>query len=183
MQEALSFEVAGCKKHFFLPGGSGARGIINWGGRVKKHFFFLQGGCGAGGIFSWGGRVQNHFSDLKFFLISNLKILPIWFFQVSRCHMKDFYSRILKQGLLLGICDFSIFKIYSEVVNISVGHPVISIIELSTLECPCAHVESLWSLILYVYLWRLSNGDYPTNRYTNQKYISKHFTLKALGYS
>ena len=38
--------------------------------------------------------------------------------------MKDFYSRILKQGLLFGICDFSIFKICSEFVNISVGHPV-----------------------------------------------------------
>ena len=38
--------------------------------------------------------------------------------------MKDFPSRILKQGLLFGICDFSIFKTYSEVVNISVGHPV-----------------------------------------------------------
>ena len=38
--------------------------------------------------------------------------------------MKDFYSRILKQGLLFGICDFSIFTIYSEVVNVSVGHPV-----------------------------------------------------------
>ena len=45
------------------------------------------------------------------FLILNLKILPIWFSHVSRCHLKDFYSRISKQGLLFGICDFSIFKI------------------------------------------------------------------------
>ena len=55
-----------------LPGGSGAGGIINWGGRVQK-FIFLPGGSGAGGIFSWGGRVQNHFSDLKFFFEIQLK--------------------------------------------------------------------------------------------------------------
>ena len=49
----------------FLPGSSGAGGIINWGGRVQN--FFLPGGSGAGGIISWGGRVQNHFSDLTLF--------------------------------------------------------------------------------------------------------------------
>ena len=59
-----------------LPGGSGVGGIMNGGGRVQK-IFFLPGGSGAGGIISWGGRVQNHFSDLTFFLILNLKILPI----------------------------------------------------------------------------------------------------------
>ena len=71
----------------------------------------------------WHGTKPFFRSD-TFFLIFNSKILPIWFSQVSRCHMKDFPSRILKQGLLFGICDFSIFKTYSEVVNISVGHPV-----------------------------------------------------------
>ena len=39
--------------------------------------------------------------------------------------MKKFYSRISKKGLLFSIRDFSIFKICSEVVNISVGHPVL----------------------------------------------------------
>ena len=39
---------------------------MNWGGRVQKKFF-LPGGSGAGGIISWGGRVQNHFSDLTLF--------------------------------------------------------------------------------------------------------------------
>ena len=76
-----------------------------------KKNFFLPGGSGAGGIISWGGRVQNHFSDLTLFLIFNLKILPIWFCWVSRCHLKGFYSRILKQILFFDICDFSIFKI------------------------------------------------------------------------
>ena len=77
----------------------------------------MEGGGrrGQGRIFFW---------NLTFFLIFNSKILPILFFQVSRCHMKHFYLRISEQGLLFGICDFSIFKIYSEVVNISVGHPV-----------------------------------------------------------
>ena len=69
------------------------------------------------------GRFRWH--SAKSFLISNLKILPIWFSQVSRCHLKDFYSRILKQGLLFAICDFSIFKIWSEVVNLWVGHSVL----------------------------------------------------------
>ena len=56
-----------------LPGGSGAGGIINWGGRVQKNFF-LPGGSGAGGIISWGGRVQNHFSDLTLFFDIQFKI-------------------------------------------------------------------------------------------------------------
>ena len=47
VQEALSIEGAGCKI-FFLPGGSGAGGIINWGGWVQNHFsdltlfFYIQ---------------------------------------------------------------------------------------------------------------------------------------------
>ena len=53
--------------------------------------------------------------------------------------MKDFYSRILKQGLLFGICDFSIFKIYSEVVNISVGHPV----------DPCQEIIGIWFIFSF----------------------------------
>ena len=64
----------------------------------------LEGGGRGQGRFFWGG-----ISHL--FLISNLKILPIWFSQISRRHLKDFYSKILKQGLLFGIRDFSIFKI------------------------------------------------------------------------
>ena len=43
-----------------LPGGSGAGGIINWGGRVQKKIF-LPGGSGVGGIMNWGGRVQIFF--------------------------------------------------------------------------------------------------------------------------
>ena len=46
------------------------------------------------------------FGIWHFFLIFNLKILPIWFSQVSRCHMKDFFTRILKQVLLFEICGF-----------------------------------------------------------------------------
>ena len=71
-----------------------------------------------------GGREDFFLGIWHLFLISNLKILSIWFSQVSRCHLKDCYSRILKQGLLFAICDFSIFKIWSEVVNLWVGHPV-----------------------------------------------------------
>ena len=151
-----------------LPGGGGAGGVINWGGRVQKKFF-LPGGGGAGGIINWGGRVQKKFFFARgrwcrrhyqlrwqgakiyffcqgevvqeafsaevagcktifqiwnFFLIFNLKILPIWFCWVSRCHLKGFYLNFSKPVLLFDICDFSIFKIYSEVVNISMGHPV-----------------------------------------------------------
>ena len=77
-----------------LPGGSGAGGIINWGGRVQKNFF-LPGGSGAGGIISWGGRVQNHFSDLTFFFdfefknTSNL-IFPGFKVPSERILFKDF---------------------------------------------------------------------------------------------
>ena len=60
------------------------------GGRDREEFFFFR---------IW------HF----FFLIFNLKILPIS--KVSRCHLKAFFPRISKQGLLFDICDFSIFKI------------------------------------------------------------------------
>ena len=69
-------------------------------------------------------RCKIFFKICHRFLISNLKILPIWFSQLSKCHLKDFHSRISKQGLLFGICDFSIFKIWSDVVNLWVGHPV-----------------------------------------------------------
>ena len=106
-----------------LPGGSGAGGIINWGGRVQKKFF-CQGVVVQEALSVEGAGCKTIFQIWHFFLILNLKILPIWFSQVSRCHLKDFYSRILKQGLLFAICDFSIFKIWSEVVNLWVGHPV-----------------------------------------------------------
>ena len=56
----------------------------------------------------------------------SVKFQKILFPQVSRCHLKAFFPRISKQGLLFDICDFLIFKIQSEVVNISVGHPVYS---------------------------------------------------------
>ena len=109
----------------FLPGSSGAGGIINWGGRVQKKFF-CQGVVVQEALSVEGAGCKTIFQIWHFFLILNLKILPIWFSQVSRCHLKDFYSRILKQGLLFAICDFSIFKIWSEVVNLWVGHPVYS---------------------------------------------------------
>ena len=51
------------------------------------------------------------FGIWHFFIILNLKILPIWFSHVLRWHLKAFHSRIYKQGLLFAICDFSIFKI------------------------------------------------------------------------
>ena len=81
-----------------LPGGGGAGGIINWGGRVQKKIF-LPGGRGAGGIFSWGGRVQNHFSDLKFFFEIQLKntlnlIFPSFKMSSERFLFKDFKTRL-----------------------------------------------------------------------------------------
>ena len=75
-----------------LPGGSGAGGIINWGGRVQK-FIFLPGGSGAGGIFSWGGRVQNHFSDLNFFFdfkFKNTSNLIFPGFKVQKNFIQEF---------------------------------------------------------------------------------------------
>ena len=80
-------------------------------------------------------RCKIFFKICHRFLISNLKILPIWFSQFSKCHLKDFHSRISKQGLLFGICDFSIFTIWSDVVNLWVGHPVFQ--SLSNLYCFC----------------------------------------------
>ena len=59
-----------------------------------------------------------------FFLIFNLKILPIWLCWVSRCHLKAFVLNFSKQVLLFEISGFKNCKIWSEVVNISVGHPV-----------------------------------------------------------
>ena len=44
------------------------------------------------------------FLEFDIFLIFNLKILPIWFFQVSKCYLKAFFTRISKQGLLFDIC-------------------------------------------------------------------------------
>ena len=50
MQEALSFEVAGCKKHFFCQG-VGVQEALSIEVAGCKNFF-LPGGRGAGGIFS-----------------------------------------------------------------------------------------------------------------------------------
>ena len=67
---------------------------------------------GGGGGRWWEGEAgKNFFLEFDTFFIFNLKILPIWFSQVSRCHLKAFFPRILKQGLLFDICDFSVFKI------------------------------------------------------------------------
>ena len=49
MQEALSFEVAGCKKHFFCQGVGVQEALSIEVAGCKKHFF-LPGGRGAGGI-------------------------------------------------------------------------------------------------------------------------------------
>ena len=72
--------------------------------------------------------MQNHFSDLTTFFDFKFKNTSNLIFPDFKIPSERFYSRILKQGLLFGICDFSIFKIYSEVVNISVGHLVCSIV-------------------------------------------------------
>ena len=69
--------------------------------------------------------MQNHFSDLTPFFDFKFKNTSNLIFPAFKMPSKSFHSRISKQGLLFGICDFSIFKICSEVVNISVGHPVI----------------------------------------------------------
>ena len=51
MQEALSIEVAGCKKNFFCQGEVVQEALsIEVAG--CKNLFFLPGGGGAGGIFS-----------------------------------------------------------------------------------------------------------------------------------
>ena len=88
----------------------------------------MPGGESAGSGAGSGGTVQNlfwnltHFFDFKFKNTSNL------IFPAFKMPSKSFHSRISKQGLLFGICDFSIFKIWSEVVNISMGHPVFDIL-------------------------------------------------------
>ena len=58
---------------------------------IKKPFFF--------------------FGIWHIFLIFKLKILPISFSQVSRCHLKAFFTTISKQVLLFGICGFINYKI------------------------------------------------------------------------
>ena len=73
--QALSIEVAGCRK-IFLPGGSGA-----------------------GGIFSWGGRVQNHFSDLKFFFDFKFQITSILIFSSFKVPYERFLFKDFKTGL------------------------------------------------------------------------------------
>ena len=54
----------------------------------------------------------------------NSKKLSIGSCCVSRCHLKAFYSNFSKQVLLFEICGFKNCKIGSELVNISMGHPV-----------------------------------------------------------
>ena len=51
MQEALSFEVAGCKKHFFCQG-VGVQEALSIEVAGCNFLFFLPGGRGAGVIFS-----------------------------------------------------------------------------------------------------------------------------------
>ena len=40
------------------------------------------------------------------FFILNLKILTIWISSISRCHLKDFFTKISKQALLFEICNW-----------------------------------------------------------------------------
>ena len=76
VQEALSIEGAGCKKNFFLPGGSGA-----------------------GGIISWGGRVQNHYSDLTFFFDFEFKNTSNLIFPGFKVPSERFLFKDFKTGL------------------------------------------------------------------------------------
>ena len=46
-------------------------------------------------------RVEFFFLEFDTFLIFNLKILPIWFSQVSRCHLKAFFTRISNRSYFL----------------------------------------------------------------------------------
>ena len=69
--------------------------------------------------------MQNHFSDLTIFFEIQFKNALNLIFPSFKMPSKGFHSRISKQGLLFDICDFSIFKIWSERVTISVGHPVL----------------------------------------------------------
>ena len=88
-----------------------------WGG-----FFDIQGVVVEGGGREGQGRIFflefDTFFDIQFKNTSNL-ISPSF-----KVPSKNFFPRISKQGLLFDICDFSIFKIQSEIVNISIGHPV-----------------------------------------------------------
>ena len=59
------------------------------------------GGEGQGRFFFW---------NLTLFLIFNLKILPIWFSQVSRCHLKAFFPKDFKTGLTFWHMWFSNFQ-------------------------------------------------------------------------
>ena len=75
------------------------------------HPLAISLGGGGGRWWEEGAGKIFFFGIWHFFFIFILKILPIWFSQVSKCHLKAFFPRILKQGLLFDICDFSIFKI------------------------------------------------------------------------
>ena len=71
----------------------GAKKIFDRGQGCSRHY------QGVGGIRCWVGRVQNHFSDGTLFFIFNLKILPILFCWVSRCHLKALFTKVLRSGL------------------------------------------------------------------------------------
>ena len=106
-----------------LPGGSGAGGIINWGGRVQRKFF-CQGvvvqealsveGAGCKTIF----QIWHLTFDIQFKNTSNLILLGF------KMLSESFFHKFLKQILLFEIYGFKNCKIGSEVVNISMGHPV-----------------------------------------------------------
>ena len=79
--------------------------------KVRPVLKFLRKKLLDGALKPGKGQWRLFFLEFDTFFILNLKILPIWFSQVSRCHLKAFNSMILKHGLLFAICDFSIFKI------------------------------------------------------------------------
>ena len=59
----------------------------------------LPGGSGAGGIINWGGRVQNHFSDLKIFFEIQFKNILNLIFPSFKVSSKSSLFKDLKTGL------------------------------------------------------------------------------------
>ena len=68
-------------------------------GQGAIFFFFLPGGSGAGGIISWGGRVQNHFSDLNFFFNFEFKNTSNLIFPGFKVPSERFLFKDFKTGL------------------------------------------------------------------------------------
>ena len=69
------------------------------GGGVFRFRWHYEKNCQGVKVQVQVARCKTFFGIWQLFLILNLKILPIWFSYVSRCHLKDFFHKVFKTGL------------------------------------------------------------------------------------